>query len=87
MYITLKSIKRNLGLFNLEFEDIILGGIFVLIFTVLFILEFYTFAILIISFGILLLVPMNYSKCNRMYKLFVLFIRYLFKKKNYYYYK
>lgn len=26
MYITLKTIKRNLGLFNLEFEDLIIGG-------------------------------------------------------------
>ena len=36
MYITLKTIKRNLGLFNLEFEDLIIGGIFILIFTILF---------------------------------------------------
>lgn len=87
MYITLKSIKRNLGLFNLEFEDLILGGIFILIFTILFLLKFYTLAILIISFGALSLVPMDFSKCNRMYKLFVLFIKYLFKKRDYYYYK
>lgn len=87
MYITLKSIKRNLGLFNLEFEDLIIGGIFILIFTVLFLLKFYTLAIVIISFGVLSLVPMDFSKCNRMYKLFILFIKYLFKSKNYYFYK
>lgn len=87
MYITLKSIKRNLGLFNLEFEDLILGGLFVLFFTILFLLKFYTVAIVVISFGALSLVPMDFSKCNRMYKLFILFVKYLFKNKNYYYYK
>lgn len=87
MYITLKSIKRNLGLFNLEFEDLIIGGIFILIFTILFLLKIYTLAILIISFGALSLVPMDFSKCNRMYKLYMLFVKYLFKHKNYYFYK
>lgn len=87
MYITLKSIKRNLGLFNLEFEDLIIGGIFILIFTILFLLKIYTLSIVVISLGILSLVPMEFSKCNRMYKLFILFVKYLFKNKNYYYYK
>lgn len=87
MYITLKSIKRNLGLFNLEFEDLIIGGIFILIFTILFLLKLYTMAIVGISFGVLSLVPMDFSKCNRMYKLFVLFVKYLVKNKNYYYFK
>ncbi len=87
MYITLKTIKRNLGLFNLEFEDLIIGGIFILIFTILFLLKIYTLAILIISFGALSLVPMDFSKCNRMYKLYILFVKYLFKHKNYYFYK
>lgn len=87
MYITLKSKKRNLGLFNLEYEDLIIGGIFILLFTILFLLKIYTFSIVVISFGILSLVPMDFSKCNRMYKLFVLFIKYLFKNKSYYYFK
>lgn len=87
MYITLKSIKRNLGLFNLEFEDLIIGGIFILVFTILFLLKLYTMAIVVISFGVLSLVPMDFSKCNRMYKLFVLFVKYLVKNKNYYYFK
>lgn len=87
MHITLKSIKRNLGLFNLEFEDLIIGGLFILIFTILFLLKFYTLSIVIISIGILSLVPMDFSKCNRMYKLFILFVKYLFKNKKYYYFK
>jgi len=87
MYITLKSIKRNLGLFNLEFEDLILGGIVILVFTILFLLKFYTTSIVFIAFGILALVPLDFSKCNRMYKLFILFVKFLFKNKNYFYYK
>lgn len=87
MYITLKSIKRNLGLFNLEVEDLIIGSIFLIIFILLFMLRIYTISIVILSFGILDLFPINYSKCNRMYKLFVLFVKYLFKNKRYYYYK
>ena len=87
MYITLKSIKRNLGLFNLEFEDLIIGGSFILIFTILFLLKIYTLSIVIISLGALSLVPMDFSKCNRMYKLYILFVKYLFKHKNYYFYK
>ena len=87
MYITLKSIKRNLGLFNLEFEDLIIGGIFILVFVVLFLLKIYTVAIVVISLGVLSLVPMDFSKCNRMYKLFLLFVKYLFNDKHYYFYK
>lgn len=87
MYITLQSIKRNLGLFNLEFEDIMIGGLFLLIFTILFLFKCYTLAIIIVSFGLLALVPMDFSKCNRMYKLFILFAKYLFSDKKYYYYK
>jgi len=87
LYITLKSIKRNLGLFNLEFEDLIIGGIFIIVFTILFLLKFYTTAIVVISLGAFSLVPMDYSKCNRMYKLFILFVKYLFKPKHYCFYK
>ena len=87
MYITLKRIKRNLGLFKLEFQDLIIGGIFLTLFTITFLLKFYTIAIVIISLGGLSLIPMDFSKCNRMYKLFILFLNYLFKPKNYYFYK
>ena len=86
MYITLKSIKPNLGLFNLEIKDLLIGGAFILIFTILFLLRFYTFSIVVISVGALSLVPMDFSKCNRMYKLFILFVKYLVSNKNYYFY-
>lgn len=87
MYITLQSIKRNLGLFNLEIEDLIIGSIFGLIFTILFLLHFYTISLVVLSLGIFSLIPMDFSKCNRMYKLFILFTKFIFKNKNYYFYK
>ena len=36
MYITLESPKRKLGLFDLEFKDLIVGGIFAILFIIFF---------------------------------------------------
>ena len=87
MFITLQSIKRNLGLFNLEVSDIIIGTIFVVLFIITFLLKFYTLAIVIIAIGILSLVPVNFSKANRMYRLFLIFIKFMVKDKVYYFYR
>lgn len=87
MYITLQSIKRNLGLFNLELQDLFIGGGILLVFTILFLLKIYGLATLVISLGFISLVPIDFSKCNRMYKLFILFFKFLFSDRNYYYYK
>ena len=76
MYITLKSIKRNL----------VIGALFILVFTILFVAQFYTMGIVVISTGFISLVPLDFSKCNRMYKLFLLFGKFMIKDKNYYFY-
>lgn len=86
MYITLQSIRRNLGLFNLELEDLIIGTIFGILFTIPFLLHLYTLAITCISLGIISLFPVDFSKCNRIYKLFILFTTFIIKNKNYYFY-
>ena len=86
MYITMQTIKRNLGLFNLQLQDIIIGGIVSVIFVILFLLKFYTIGLVILSFGIIALVPMNFSKADRTYKLVILFCRYLFSSKEYCYF-
>lgn len=52
-----------------------------------FLLHLYTLAIIVISIGVLALIPMDFSKCNRMYKLFGLFTKFMFKNRNYYFYK
>lgn len=87
MYITLKSIKRNLGLFNLEIEDIIVGVIFAVIFLIFFLFKLYTISFVILAHGLFALIPMDFSKENRMYKLFSLFFKFMFKNRNYYFYK
>lgn len=87
MYITMQTIKRNLGLFNLEIPDLIIGTIFAIISIILFLTQNYTTAFVILSFGVVLLVPINFSKMNRIYKLIILFVKYLFKKREYYYVK
>lgn len=86
MYITMQTIKRNLGLFNLQLMDIIIGGTVGIIFTILFLLKAYTIGFVILSLGVLALVPMNFSKCDRLYKLVILFSRYMFNTKEYVYF-
>ncbi len=87
MFITLQSVKRNLGLFNLQIEDLVLGVMFILLFIIFFLLHLYTFSFFLISVGLISLIPTDFSKCSRTYKLFLLFSRFLFRDKNYYYIK
>lgn len=87
MYITMQTTKRNLGLFNLQLQDLIIGGIFGIVFTILFLLQLYTVGIVILAFGIIALVPMNFSKTDRTYKLFILFTKYLLSIREYTYFR
>lgn len=83
MYITLKSIKKNISFFKLETEDLVLGFIIGLLFTIFFLLHFYTLSFLILSGGIISLLPVDFSKCNRVYKLGILFFEFLIRPKIY----
>lgn len=85
-YITLKSVKKNLGLFNLEFQDLIIAGIVIFCTVVFFIINYQTIALIILALGAFALLPTDFSKCNRLYKVIRLFVFFLFKNKNYYYY-
>lgn len=87
MYITMQTIKRNLGLFNLEIADLIIGVIFAISSIVFFLIQNYTIAFVILAFGVIALVPISFSKMNRIYKLLILFFKYLFSNKEYYYIK
>lgn len=87
MYITLQSIKRNLGLFNFTIEDLFIISFYGLTFTLLFLLGFYQTAIVVISLGVISLCPIDFSKTNRIYKLVVLFVNYIMRNKKFYYYK
>lgn len=87
MYITLNSVKRNLGFKGLEINDFIIAFPFALTFLVLFCCtRFKLFSLSILITGIFALIPVNVSQKNRMYKVFFLVIKYLFSIKEYTYY-
>ena len=87
MYITLQSVRRNLGLFQLEVKDLFIGAIFILLFTILFLCKFYTISLVVLAIGMISFIPVDFSKCKRAYQLFLLFMTFLKKGKNYYFYK
>lgn len=86
MYITLKSIKRNLGFKGMEIADFVIGIPIVILFIIIFAFTKYKImAILELIIGIFCMLPINFSKKNRMYKALMLIFKYLFKNKKYIY--
>ena len=85
MYITIKSIKKTLGKY-IEMTDLYMGIPMFIIFLVLFTLtDLKIESLIFLSVCAFLLIPINYSKKNRMYKVMILLFQYLFKVKTYYY--
>lgn len=88
MFITLKTVKKELGLFGLEYEDFIIAIPVAIIFLIIFIatpFKLISLAIPVIA-GFLLL-PISISNKNRIYKLLILIYRYSKKEKQYFYSK
>ncbi len=87
MYITINSIKKTLGKY-VEMTDLYLGIPMGMIFLILF--AFSTnkiFSIIFLTICVFLMIPISVSKKNRMYKVMGLFFKYIFKNKNYLYFK
>ena len=83
MYITIKSIKKTLGKF-IEMTDLYIGLLMLMIFLVLFAFTNLKIeALMFLSVCAFLLIPINLSKKNRMYKVVILLFNYLFRNKNY----
>lgn len=83
MYITIKSIKKTLGKY-IEMTDLYLGLPMLMIFLVLFAFTNLKIqALVFLSICLFLLIPINLSKKNRMYKIMILLVEYIFKNKNY----
>lgn len=83
MYITIKNIKKTLGKY-IEMTDLYLGLPMLMIFLTLFAftnLKIETMVFLTIC--VFLLIPINLSKKNRMYKIMILLFQFIFKNKNY----
>lgn len=84
MYITLQSVKKNLGFKGLEANDLIIGIPLIILFLVLFcLLEYHLIALAQLLISIFLLLPVNVSQKNRMYKVLILVIKYLLREKEY----
>lgn len=87
MYITIKSIKKTLGKY-IEMMDLYLGLPMLMIFLTLFAFTNLKIqALIFLSICVFLLLPINISKKNRMYKIMGLLFLYLIKCKNYAYFK
>lgn len=88
MYITLKSIKRNLGFKGIEISDIVIAFPLIILFIVSFCFTpFKIPAIVILMLGIFCLLPINVSKKNRMYKVLGLIFKYMMRDKIFVYQK
>ena len=85
MYITIKSIKKTLGKY-IEMTDLYIGLPMLVIFLIMFAFTNLKIqALIFLSICAFLLIPINLSKKNRMYKIMVLCIEYFCKNKQYIY--
>lgn len=86
MYITVKSIKRNLGFKGIEISDIIIALPILILFIVLFCFTSLKIPSIVgLMIGVFGLLPINVGKKNRMYKVIWLIFKYLFRNKIYVY--
>ena len=82
MYITVKSIKRNLGFKGIEISDIVIALPMIILFIVLFCFTPLKIpAIVGLMIGIFCLLPINVSKKNRMYKVIGLIFKFLIRER------
>lgn len=82
MYITVKSIKRDLGFKGIEVSDIVIGLPMILLFIILFCFTpLKILSIVGLMIGIFCLLPISVSKKNRMYKVLGLIFSYIKRDK------
>jgi hypothetical protein len=87
MYITVPSIKKTLGKY-IEMKDLYIGLPMLLVFLLLFSFTSYkVFSLIYLTICVFIMLPVNVSKKNRMYKVAILFLKYLLKCKEYSYKK
>ena len=88
MYITVKSIKRNLGFKGIVISDIVIALPMIILFIVLFCFTPLKIpAIVGLMIGVFCLLPINVSKKNRMYKVIGLIFKFLIREKIFVYQK
>lgn len=87
MYITVSSIKRTLGKY-VEMKDLYIG--LPMLFSFLLIFSFTNLklqSLIYLTICVFLMLPIKVSKKNRMYKVVVLLLKYLFRCREYSYSK
>lgn len=87
MYITVASVKRNLGFRGLEVSDLLISFPFIATFLILFCFtSFKLLGLSILIIGIFALVPVKVSQKNRMYKVLLLISSFLISIREFTYY-
>lgn len=87
MYITVKNLKKTLGKY-IEFTDLYIGLPCFIVFLILFSIPYTRgFSLIFLSIISFMMIPINLSKKNRMYKVMYLVFKYIFKNKEYIYMK
>lgn len=85
MYITIKSLNKTLGKY-IELKDLYIGLPSLIIFLALFSIPITRmFSLIFLSIVLFLMIPVNLSKKNRMYKVIFLVFKYIFRIKEYIY--
>ena len=87
MYITITSLKKTLGKY-IELTDLFIAVPSLILFIILFSISFTRFISLIfLMVVVFLMLPINLSKKNRMYKVMFLVVKYIFKNKEFIYFR
>ena len=87
MYITITSLKKTLGKY-IELTDLFIAVPSLILFIILFSIPFTRFISLIfLMVVVFLMLPINLSKKNRMYKVMFLVFKYIFKNKEFIYFR
>ena len=83
MYITIKSLKKSLGKY-IEMNDLYIGMPIFILFLLLFSFDkTRMLALIFLTIGIFMMIPISVPKKNRMYKISILLFKYLFGIREY----
>lgn len=87
MYLTVRSLKKTLGKY-IELSDLFIGLPILFIFLILFTFtNFKIESLIFLTISVFFMLPVQMSKKNRMYKIMFMFFKYIFKCKEYSYFK
>lgn len=85
MFITVSSLKKTLGKY-VEMSDLYIGLPILFLFLILFsFTPFKIFSLIVLTTGLFILIPVNLSKKNRMYKVIIMLVKYIFRCKDFTY--